>query len=196
VTYGFAAGQTPSQAIVTLLQLRGDNLISQDTVRRQLPFDIDPEEEQVSLDAQRMEDALLQGLMAFTQQIGPMALQGQDPLPLVQGIAKAVELRRKGRPLAEAVTVALTPPEPEPEELEQQMLEEEAAMGGGMPGEEAMGGELPPRMNPDGMPVGVAPGQAGMAPGGMPDIQSMIATLRGEGAPRQEVSTLTKRPRG
>lgn len=190
VTYGFAAGLSPSQAIVALLQLRGDDLISRDTFRRQLPFDLDAEEEQRAIDTQQLEDSLKQGLMALTQALGPMVAQGQDPLPVVLGVAKAVELRQKGRPLTEAIIAALTPPE-QPEPQAPQIPEQ-----GAPPGAEQMQGEMPPGMRDNGLQQGVAFGQQGMAPGGMPAISALMASMRGNGDTRLEASVLRKRAVG
>lgn len=187
VTYGFAAGMTPSQAIVTLLQLRGDKLIQRDTFRRALPFDVDPEEEQRGLDVEELEEGLKQGFMALMQGLAPMVVQGQDPMPILTAAAAAIEGRAKGTPLHKAIQQAMTPPEPEPT-LEQPMTPPEM---GGMPGEPA----LPPGMRPNGLPQGVAYGQAGMPPGGMPAVQSLIAEMKG-GRPNMQAGVLRKLPIG
>jgi hypothetical protein len=57
VTYGFAAGCRPNAAVVMLLQLRGDGLIDRDTVRKNLPWAIDDEQMQRSLDVEQTADA-------------------------------------------------------------------------------------------------------------------------------------------
>jgi hypothetical protein len=89
VTYGFAAGLSPNAAIVTLLQLRGDQIIGRDTFRRNLPFDIDPQQQQRELDEQILEDAILQGLAASLQATGQMMAQGQQQ--------EAISSRRRWR---------------------------------------------------------------------------------------------------
>ncbi|GLY55320.1 hypothetical protein [Lentzea sp. NBRC 102530] len=182
VTYGFAAGLTPSQAVVMMLQLRGDSLIGRDTVRRQLPFDIDPEEEQRSVDTEQMEDSLKQGFSAMLQAIGPMAAQGQDPIAIVRNAAKAIELRSKGKSLTDAILTALTPPEPPPGA--------EIPAQPGAPAE-----EMPPGLRENGLMEGQAYGQAGMAPGGMPAISSLMAELRGD-QPRMTAGVSRKRALG
>lgn len=194
VTYGFAAGLSPSQALVALLQLRGDDLVSRDTVRRQLPFDVDPEMEQRQVDTQQLEDAAKQGLAALLQAVGPMVMQGQDPLPILLGAAKAIQSRQKGMPIADAILEALTPPDKQPEApgTEQAPVPEaEQQQQAGPPGQP--GQQLPPGVRPNGLPQGVAYGQQGMPPGGMPDIQSLMSTLRGTGQARMEASTMVKR---
>jgi tetrahydromethanopterin S-methyltransferase subunit F len=185
-TYGFAAGMTPAQALVGMLQLRGDRVISRDTFRRQLPFEVDALAEQQAVEVEEMEAALIEGFKTTLQGLGAMAMQGQDPLPIVVAAAKAIELRRKGKGLAEAIEKALTPPEKP--ETEAQLPPE-----AGPPGMEQ---ELPPGVQDSGRLQGVAPGQAGMPPGGMPAIQGLMAELRGQGDPRMSAATMRKRPIG
>lgn len=186
VTYGYAAGMAPSQAIVALLQLRGDNLISRRTFRDQLPFDTDPEQEQRDIDLEQTADAMLQGLFALTQAIGPMAAAGQDPLPVIRATAKFMDLRQRGKDVRTAMIEAFTPPEPTPEEQAAMQAQQQAEAQA-----QAQGG-LPPGVGPDGLPAGVAPGQAGMAPGGQPDIASLVAGLR-NGSPTMDASVSRRR---
>ncbi|MFD9734406.1 hypothetical protein [Umezawaea sp. NPDC059074] len=183
VSYGFAAGMTPAQAMVGMLQLRGDAVISRDTFRRQLPFEVDAEEEQRVVDREQLEDSLKEGFKTLLQSLGAMTMQGQDPLPIVLGAAKAIELRRKGKGLAEAIETALTPPKPDP-----------AAAPPAPQG--PPGGELPPGVDESGRLQGVPPGQAGMPPGGMPAISALMAELRGQGDPRMSAAVLRKRAIG
>lgn len=196
VTYGFASGQTPAQALVALLQLRGDELISRDTTRRQLPFDLDPEEEQRQVDAEGLSSALRQGLMGLEQAIGPMVMQGQDPKQLLTAVAKLIQLRKKGKSIEDAALEAFSQPEsPEGEELPP-----EAAPGapGQPPGAGAgpPGPELPPGVRENGLTEGVAYGQAGGPPGGMPAIQGLLSRLRGQGPAQMEASVSRRRAVG
>lgn len=184
VTYGFAAGLSPAQAMVALLQLRGDDQISRDTARRQLPFDIDPEEEQRAVDVQQLEDSLKQGLSAFLQAMGPMVMQGGDPRQLLTAAATVIDARQKGKALSEAILEAFPEPEPQPAEAG-------PALPGAGPGATPMataGGELPQGLDEGGLMEGVPYGQAGEPPGGMPTVQSLLARLRGQGAPVMEAS--------
>lgn len=191
VTYGFASGQTPSQAIVALLQLMGPGLVSADTVRRQLPFDIDPEEEQRAVDVASMEEAAKQGLLGLSQAFGPMVLQGQDPLPVLQSIAKAIDLRRKGKSVSDSLLEAFQPSE-QPEAPELPPDAPEGAMEPGMGPE----GELPPGVRGNGLTEGVPYGQAGAPPGGMPSVQGLLSSLRGNGSAVMESSISRKRAIG
>lgn len=179
VTYGFAAGMTPSQAIVTLLQLRGDKLIQRDTFRRALPFDVDPDEEQRGLDVEDMEEGLKQGLLALMQGIGPMMAQGGDVMKVLTAASTAIAQRQKGKPLHEAITEAFTPEEAPPG-----LAESMSPDGGPVPEGSAPGGGLE-GIRPNGLPQGVAPGQAGMGPGGMPSIMSLISEMKGNRANMQ-----------
>lgn len=181
VTYGFAAGMTPAQAMVGMLQLRGDAVISRDTFRRQLPFEVDAEEEQRAVDREQLEDSLKEGFKTLLQSLGAMAMQGQDPLPIVLHAAKAIELRRKGKSLSEAIELALTPEQPKtPAGIPEQA---------GPPAAE----ELPPGVQDSGRLTGVPPGQAGMPPGGMPAISALMAEMRGNGDAQMGAAVLRKR---
>lgn len=169
VTYGFASGLDPSRALVFLLQLRGDQLVPRDFVQRQLPMDIDVVQMQTEIDNEQVTDALKQGVFAYVQSIGLIAQSGGDPTQVLTQTAKLIELRSKGRSMHEAILEAFKPPEPTAEELAAQ----QAGGGGGLP----MG------MEPSGLPQGVAEGQAGMAPGGSPDVMSLLAGLSQSGSP-------------
>lgn len=189
VTYGFAAGMSPAQAMVALLQLRGDKLIGRDTARAQMPFAIDPEKEQRDLDAADLSDALMQGLLASVQAIGPMIQQGMPVDQLLMQAASVLEARQKGTPLHEAIAKAFKPPEPDPAAA----APTDPMAGGPLSPE----GELPPGIRENGLPQGVAYGQQGSPPGGMPALQSLIAGLRGQEAePRMIAETRRMRPLG
>lgn len=192
VTYGFAAGLAPNQALVLLLQARGDGLISRETVRQQMPFDIDSDHEQRLLDVQESEDALKQGMFAFAQALGPMAAQGMDPTVPIKALAQVIKARQQGTPLADAVSAAFAPPEPPP-----------APPGAGPEGDPTggagpagPGGALPPGVGPDGLSAGVAPGQAGQAPGGLPSVQDIIAGISRSGQPNLSASVRRRIPSG
>lgn len=111
VTYGFAAGQDPARAIVGLLQLRGDQLISRDFFQRQLPMNIDVVQMQTQIDNEQFTDALKQGVMAYAQAIPQMTLQGMDPVDGLNKIAQVMKLREKGESVHDAVLKAFTPKE-------------------------------------------------------------------------------------
>lgn len=173
VTYGFAAGQDPARAIVGLLQLRGDQLISRDFFQRQLPMSIDVAQMQVQIDNEQMVDAIKQGMMGYAQAIPQMALQGQDPMEALKRMADMIKLREKGESIQDAVLKVFTPKEA-PAGAPQNPME--ALLGGGAPA------------GPGGAPAG-APG-AQQVPQGM-DLQSMLAGLTSKG--EATMSTRTQR---
>jgi len=111
VTYGFAAGQDPARAIVALLQLRGDQLVSRDFVQRQLPMDLDVVQMQARVDVEQLEDALKSGIQQSAASIGAMAAQGADPRQLITEIAKIIDLRAAGKTMHEAVSQVMAPKE-------------------------------------------------------------------------------------
>lgn len=206
VTYGFAAGMTPSQAIVTLLQLRGDKLIQRDTFRRALPFDVDPEEEQRGLDLEVLEDGLMQGFLALMQGLGPMMAQGADVTNILQSASSVIEARQKGTPLHKAIQDAMKPPEPPPgqeappggpagPEGAEASVSGPPSPGGDM---EGMAGQAGSPIAPNGMPRGVAPGQIQNGPGGMPGIMSLISEMKGKtgSTPNMQAGIMRKIPTG
>jgi hypothetical protein len=193
VTYGYAAGLSPNQAVVMLLQLRGDKLISRDTFRRQLPFDVDVDDEQRRIDVNDTEDAAMQGLFALLQSLGPMATQGLDPMPVLKAATIFIKSRRDGVPVEEALERAFTPPEPEPAPPAAPGAPGDPLAGLGRGGGDIVPGAVGdiPGVNANGLPTGVAPGQAGLPPGGMPDIATLVAGMRA-GRPVMD-STITRR---
>lgn len=179
VAYGFAAGQDPARAIVGLLQLRGDQLISRDFFQRQLPMGIDVVQMQTQIDNEQFTDALKQGMMGYMQAIPQMALQGGDPLDALQKVAKLIELREKGEPVHDAVLKIFTPKEAPPGQAQDPLA---AAMAGG--------GQGPPGAGPGG-PPGAPPGAeqgAGM------DMQRLLAGLTSSGKATASVQTRRQSP--
>ena len=175
--------------------MRGDDLISRDTLRRQLPFDVDPEEEKRAIDVQGMEDAAKQGLMGTAQGLGAMVAQGADPIPILMAIAKTIEQRQRGKPVHEALLLAFAKPKAA------EVVDEAGTPVPGepprVPNELPPGeGEMPPGMRPGGLMQGVPYGQQGMPPGGMPAVSALLSSLRGQGNPRMEASIIRKRAVG
>ncbi len=181
VTYGFAAGQDPARAIVGLLQLRGDQLISRDFFQRQLPMDIDVAQEQQKIDNEQFIDALKQGVMGYMQAIPQMAVQAQgqfDPVPELQKVAKLIELREKGKPVHEAVLEVFTPKE--------QPAAPTNPLEAALAGPQAPGGP-----SPQGAPPGPPGGE--QAPQGM-DVMTMLAGLTSGGKPTMTARTQRQQP--
>lgn len=170
VTYGFAAGQDPARAIVGLLQLRGDQLISRDFFQRQLPMSIDVQQMQIQIDNEQMVDAIKQAMMGYAQSIPQMAMQGQDPTEAIQRMADLIKRREKGESVQDAVLAVFKPKEAPPGASQSPMEQLLAAGAGGAPGG--------------------APGGAGapQQPQGM-DLQTALAGLTSSGAPSMSVKT-------
>lgn len=178
VTYGFAAGQDPARAIVALLQLRGDKLVSRDFVQRQLPMQIDVVQMQQQVDNEDFEDALKAGTQMMMQQIGNLALQGQDPTELLFKMANVIKARENGESVHDAVLKAFKPKEAQ-----------EGPQGG-----------------PGGPPGAIGPGQPQQAPGGPPgapggapgggglDMMQLLASLK-TGASGQSQPSMIARTR-
>lgn len=190
VSYGFASGMNPNQALIFLLQLRGDQLVSRDFVQRQLPMDVDVVSIQAQVDQEQTTDALKQGVFSLLSSLGIMAQQGMDPTMLLTNAAKLIDLREK-MPMHEAILQAFKPePQPAPP----------TSAGGvpgapGGPGEGQGPGGVPFGINPTtGMPGGIAPGQAEMGPGGKPDVMSLLAGLTSSGRPTASASVKRQVP--
>jgi hypothetical protein len=173
VSYGFASGMNPNQALIFLLQLRGDQLVSRDFVQRQLPMDVDVASLQAEVDKEQTTDALKQGVFSLLSSMGIMAQQGMDPTMILTQAAKVIELRER-MPMHEAILKAFQP-EPQPAS---------PTSAGGPPGMPGGPGE---GQGP-GLPPGVAPGQAQMGPGGQADVMSLLAGLTSSGKPTASAS--------
>lgn len=177
VQYGLMAGLDPNRALVFGLQARGDRLISQDWLRRQLPFSLNASEEEQKLDIEDMRQALRQAVAGYAQAIPVLAQSGQDPGEILSRLAMIIEGRQKGRPIEEVIQEAFTPPEPPPGMVEPPV--DGTSPISGAPGESPMPGgqEDLTGINDAGRLTGVAPGQAGLPPGGRPDLNVLLAGL-------------------
>lgn len=171
VSYGFASGLDPSRALVFLLQLRGDQLVSRDFVQRQLPMDLDVAQLQEQIDIEQTSDALKQGIFGMLGQIGVMAQQGQDPVDILTKCAQIITLRQKGKSMADAILESFQPQQPPPQA--QQMPPGGMPSGGPQGAPQGMGGPMP-----QGGPA-MGPGGGQMQPGNQPDLQQLLAGLNG-----------------
>ncbi len=185
VQYGLMAGLDPNRALVFGLQARGDRLISRDFLRRQMPFALNATEEEQQVDIEEMRDSLKQAVAGYAQAVPVLAQAGMDPGEVLSRLSEIILGRQKGRPIEEIVSEAFAPEEtPTPPGVEP-MGEETAGMVGS-PGEAPPGGagqDLEGISEATGLLRGVAPGQAGMSPGGRPDLQMLMASLGARGEP-------------
>jgi len=193
VQYGLMAGLDPNRALVFGLQARGDRLISRDFLRRQMPFALDPTEEEQMIDIEEMRDALKQAVAGYAQAIPALAQNGQDPGEVLSRLSEIILGRQRGRSIEEIVSEAFMP--------EEQMAPpgveptgEEAAGMVGAPGGAPPGGGLPGVNEATGLMPGVAPGQAGMGAGGRPDLQTLMASLGSGGEPNLSAGVTRRLP--
>ena len=193
VQYGLMAGLDPNRALVFGLQARGDRLISRDFLRRQMPFALDPTEEEQMIDIEEMRDALKQAVAGYAQAIPALAQNGQDPGEVLARLSEIILGRQRGRSIEEIVSEAFMP--------EEQMAPpgveptgEEAAGMVGAPGGAPPGGGLPGINEATGLMPGVAPGQAGMGAGGRPDLQTLMASLGSGGEPNLSAGVTRRLP--
>ena len=190
VTYGFAAGQDPARAIVGLLQLRGDQLISRDFFQRQLPMNIDVVQMQQQIDNEQFTDALKQGVMGYMSAIPQMALQAQgqfDPVPELQKVAQLIALREKGKSVADAVLEVFKPKQ-QTAAMAQDPLA--AALGGGQLG----GG--PGGQGSDSGAAGVNTAGVTPQPGETQgrDLMSLLAGLNSKGQATMSAQSRRQQP--
>lgn len=193
VEYGLLAGLDPNRALVFGLQARGDKLISRDFLRRQLPFSLNVSEEEAQVSIEEYRDALSQAVAGLAQSIPVLAQNGQNPGEVLSQVAGVIAALKKGQTMEDAILAAFPPAPPAPPPGAAPPGEEPPLPGSpgseGAPGGADMGG-----LGADGLMPGVAPGQAGMAPGGQPTIQSLLAGLSGSGQPQMSASVSRRLP--
>jgi hypothetical protein len=187
VQYGLMAGLDPNRALVFGLQARGDKLISRDFLRRQMPFSFNASQEEEKVDTEELRDAMKQAIASYAQAIPALASQGQDPSDILYKLSSVINARQKGTSIEVAVSEAFAPVEQPAPAMPEQMGPEM-----GMPGQPGAGGGLPEGLSATGRMVGVAPGQ--IAPGGRPDVQSLLAGLTQRGEPNLQASLIRRTP--
>ena len=185
VQYGLMAGLDPNRALVFGLQARGDKLISREFLMEQMPFALNPSEEAQRLDIEEMRDALKQAVAGYAQAIPVLAQAGEDPGDILARLSAIILGRQKGEPIEKVISEAFAP-EPAPE---MPGVEEPGATPEGAPPGPGLNG-----INEQGLMRGVAPGQAGMGPGGSPDVQQMLAGLTGRGEPNLTANVRRRLP--
>lgn len=158
VRYGIMSGMDPNRAVIALLQMRSDKLVSRDYARRELPIDINVTQEEQRIDIEEMRDSLRVAIAQYAQAIPQMAAQGQDPTQIVQRIAEVIAGRQKGMQLETIVEKAFMPEE-------QPMPEQQVSAAGAVPAAASQ---------PLSSPAGVTP-----AAGQRPDIAQLLAAIGG-----------------
>ena len=160
VRYGIMSGMNPNNAIIALLQMRSDKLVSRDYVRREIPMELNVTQEEQRVDIEEMRDSLRVAVAQYAQAIPALAAQGQDPSQIVSRIAEVIKGRQKGLQL-ETIVEKVFMPEPQPE----------MPMGEQVP---AAGMAPVPASQPTPEQMGAAP-----AAGARPDIATLLASIAG-----------------
>jgi hypothetical protein len=196
VQYGLMAGLDPNRALVFGLQARGDRLISREFLMEQMPFALNPMEEETKINKEEMRDALKQAVAGYVQAIPVLAQSGQDPAQIIQKVAMIIDGLNKGRQIEDVVAEAFEPAEPQgtPETPAAEGVESPDGMTGGQPGQAPPGGGAPAGMDESGRLQGVAPGQAGMSAGGRPDLQQLFAAMGSNGQPQLSAGVSRRKP--
>jgi hypothetical protein len=143
VRYGMLAGLNPAQGLIFMLQALGGGLISKDMAMRELPFTVNVTQELEKIEIEKMRDALLGSLTAYTQAIPQMATQGQDASEVVRKIAAVIQARQKGQALEDAIEATFAPePQPVPSAGVPQAVEQPSPAPTGAPAEGATSPEI------------------------------------------------------
>jgi hypothetical protein len=163
VRYGIMSGMDPNRAIIALLQMRSDKLVSRDYVRREIPMELNVTQEEQRVDIEEMRDSLRVAVAQYAQAIPALASQGQDPSQIITRIAEVIAGRQKGLQLETIIEKAFAPaPAPAPEMPQQQVPVAGAAPApASQPTPEQQSGAAP------------AAGQA------KPDIAQLLASIGG-----------------
>ena len=180
VTYGLMAGLNPNQALVFGLQARGDQLISRDFLRRQMPWEVNVTQEEQKIEVEKLRDSLISAVAGYAQAIPMLAQNGQDAGEVLKRLAAVIEGRQKGTPLEQVVAEAFAP-EPAPP------VEQAPGLQPPMPGS-------PAEAATGGAPTTLGGGQP--APAGRPDVQMLLAGLNSRGNPSLAASVQRMIPAG
>jgi hypothetical protein len=160
VRYGIMSGMDPNRAIIALLQMRSDKLVSRDYVRREIPMELNVTQEEQRVDIEEMRDSLRVALAQYAQAIPALAAQGQDPTQIIGRIAEVIKGRQKGLQIETVIEKAFAPEE-QPEMMAPQMSPAGAAPA------------------PASQPSPETPGGAAPAGATRPDIATLLASIGG-----------------
>jgi len=163
VRYGIMSGMDPNRAIIALLQMRSDKLVSRDYVRREIPMELNVTQEEQRVDIEEMRDSLRVALSQYAQAIPALAAQGQDPTQIIGRIAEVIKGRQKGLQIETIIEKAFAPEEPAPQEM---MMAAQMSPAGAAPA-------------PASQPTPETPGGAAPAGATRPDIATLLASIGG-----------------
>jgi hypothetical protein len=165
--FGLMAGLDPNRWLVFALQAKQADMFSRDFMRREMPFDIDVEDEGRKIDIEKLGDASMQALMSYAQAIPQLAASGADASHPLQVIINVMKDRASGKDLVKSMLDNFQPPAPSPEEQNQQ----------------------DPNAQQQGAPAGQ--GQLPVA-GGKPSLGTLLASLNAGGKPNVGASIKSK----
>jgi len=194
VTYGLMAGLDPNRALVFGLQARGDKLISRDFLRRQMPWEINVTMEEQKVEIEELRDSLIQAVSGYAQALPAMVAQGQDPSKILTAMAKVIAGRQAGKAIEDVIEEAFESEQAQAQEVSPEVAAAGEAQAPGQvpPGEPTGQGQIPQGLSATGRMQGVAPGQQGMAPGGRPSLQTLLAGLSSSGAPELSAGVIRR----
>ena len=188
--YGLLGGLDPNSFAVYMLQMKEANMFSEDYMRRQMPGDMDVEEERRKIAIEGLEKVALQGIMGLAQSIPAMAQQGQDPSHSIALIAKVISDISKGKSMITSMEDAFPPPPPAPATP--------SPTDAGMP-QPGNAGEQAPATGPAAIGQGMMAAANGTpsTPGGVPagqDVASLLSKLNAGGKSTMSAGIQRKRP--
>ena len=192
VTYGLMAGLNPNQALVFGLQARGDQLISRDFLRRQMPWEMNVTQEEQKIEIEKLRDSLLTSVSGLGQSLPILVQNGQDPSEILAKLATVIEGRKRGQDIETVISEAFAPKQVPPDQQATGL--EPPVPGSPEEAAAAAAGGTSGFNKTTGMPTGVAPGQVGV--GGKPAVQYLLAGLNGRGNPSLAASVTRMMPAG
>ena len=164
VRYGIMSGMDPNRAIIALLQMRSDKLVSRDYVRREIPMELNVTQEEQRVDIEEMRDSLRVAVAQYAQAIPMLASQGQDPSQVITRIADVIAGRQKGLQLETIIAKAFAP---EPVAPAPAMPEQQVPVAGVAP---APASQPTPEQQSGAAPAAGQP---------QPDIAQLLASIGG-----------------
>lgn len=185
VQYGGIAGMDPNRSLVYLLQELGGDIVSKNYVRRHLPGDISPDDEEAQILLEQLRGSLVQGFSIHLQSINEAPMVGQDPAQIIAKAAEAIRDVQRGTPIEDALAKVFPLPEEQPAEAGAP-AEPEIDPLTGMPVEGGPpGGSVSDQYRPGAMPT--------RGPGGRPDLNMLFAGVNASGQPNLQagVSRMT-----
>jgi len=177
VAYGGVAGLDPNRGLVFLLQALGGDLVSKDYVRRHLPSDMNPQDEESKIVIEKLRNSLVEGMAGLVASMPQMVMSGQDPSSIITATVAALAAVQKGERLEDALSRIFPAPKAEQEQPEAETAPDAMTEPGSEPGAEGglmgMAGQAPE--NPGGANA--------RGPGARPDLQTLFAGTGSNGQP-------------